>query len=1638
MIQEKKKKIEVLLILVFIFSSYSFLRGDFWNYFTAEKNFESTNNDSKLKTADFWPNCPPIHIANDNWSDADLDWIQNRTGDLADPHLIENVTINAGASGFCILIENSEDYFVINNCTLFGSSEMYFGLMFNNVTNGKIINSTFFSNQKYGIWLNKSENNIIQKNKIFGNEVGIRINGSSSYNNFSDNQIHHNFHRGFELETLCENNIIFNNTIENNGQSGIWAKDFCTMNIIKENNLSYNGNLGISFQANCNHNNISQNRLVNNTRGMYFFESTNNTLAANQMVDCGLSFNGNSLFYFDYNIDTSNTVNGKSVYYYFNESNLNNQDFTQTGPPEPPGQIILAGCNDSLISDFNISSSSIGVSLHFCENITIRNNTLNNNREYGIDLTYCYNITIDSNEINNSNFFGIKIRSTTFSKIIENNVSYNEVGIHLRECFNNNITKNRVKCNNKDLRSYDHAMTGILLENCENNTILENTLINNTLEGLHLVESNNNNISENIATFNSNGIRLSGGSEYNLILNNTMNNNTAHQDLESSADYGNGIFLEWSNYNNLTKNKGKYNGKSGIYLFNVFNVTILENQLTYCGLYINFKEEDYLPSLSFNNISYNITDNEVNAKPLIYRWNEQVKDTNLIKNAGQIILINCNNSIISNTNITHATVGITLYNCSNNIITNNSASFNSEEGLLLNFYCHNNSILKNNFSNCRSGIIVCESDNSTISQCFFKNNLIGLLLSNNVDTTIITNNSGINNIGSSILVFPEEGVVDHTKLSGNEFKGGGITLVSNAIQEDTFDIDDTNTVNDKRFYYYYNESNLGPSDFTNASQVYLVNSENSYISDLDLFNVSLGLFLFNCSNTLFERINLTDNYFFGIVSFLSKECNFSNCIINNNQLGLVLVSTNNSHFSFNELNNNDAGLYLQDSSNNIFFNNSFNFNKITNKPLSFLELGGGYGLYILNYSDNNIISNNTIKGNERFGIYFEEKNANKNNTIQNNRITDNKEFGILIEESLYLEDNKICYNNFINNEVDAEDSGVNNTWDDGYAGNYWDEYKGEDLNPEDGIGDIPFLIDGTTRVFDSNPLIYPTYEDTDGDRLYNYEEYIPGSDTYRTNVTNPDSDGDGLNDYWEALNLTNPWNKDTDFDNMEDLWEVLNGLEPLNGNDNLTDSDNDQLLNIDEFKHQTDPKNNDSDGDTFLDGIEVKLGTEPLIRFWYPMPNLAVVNFHASTAEIGKSFVLNFTIINNGIWEANNIEIIIRVEYTGDILYNNSDTPIEYLGVNKTFSHIFTSSSIDSTGGDVVIELIIDPNNLINETYGSRYGELKENGEGDNYDYFILEISGESSGDGGDGLTAFEIILIIVGVVALISIISIYLILKPKINKRSTHKKQLEIAIKDIENFESNLKSFIKLKLQSNYESEWWGVGIPEYIRSTLDIKMQTIKPSKLKAQIEPMDAIDLSDSSSIITNNENWNQIFSTIFPNKDMVETNLMNLSIFKKGINQGIITSEQLSSYPLFINNIRSYFTQELNVFLSYSTLDSKHFNIKEIAKRLETYPKVDKVFFWEEDSGENIVSYMERTLKMTKVFVFFCSQHSVKSRAVEDEWQAAFQMRKKGLMKIVPVYETEELIPFLLTPLLNVKFTKEDFDGFIEKLHEEIIR
>ena len=78
-----------------------------------------------------------------------------------------------------------------------------------------------------------------------------------------------------------------------------------------------------------------------------------------------------------------------------------------------------------------------------------------------------------------------------------------------------------------------------------------------------------------------------------------------------------------------------------------------------------------------------------------------------------------------------------------------------------------------------------------------------------------------------------------------------------------------------------------------------------------------------------------------------------------------------------------------------------------------------------------------------------------NSKIYENTIANNSQKALFFIDG---EQNHIYKNNLINNLLQFEGIMAFPIWDDGFVGNYWDEYKGIDANG-DGIGDSPYIID---------------------------------------------------------------------------------------------------------------------------------------------------------------------------------------------------------------------------------------------------------------------------------------------------------------------------------------------------------------------------------------------------------------------------------------------------------------------------------------------------------------------------------------------------------------------------------------------------
>lgn len=122
------------------------------------------------------------------------------------------------------------------------------------------------------------------------------------------------------------------------------------------------------------------------------------------------------------------------------------------------------------------------------------------------------------------------------------------------------------------------------------------------------------------------------------------------------------------------------------------------------------------------------------------------------------------------------------------------------------------------------------------------------------------------------------------------------------------------------------------------------------------------------------------------------------------------------------------------------------------------------------------------------------------------------------------------------------------------------------------------------------PVLADSTVDTDKDGLLDADEAVQGTD-----ITNPDTDGDNLNDAEEVnIYFTSPLKPDTDGDGYTDGAEVRTGYNP-NGSGRLAtkDTDGDGLTDEQELIYATDPLKSDTDGDGFTDGAEVDGGYNP-------------------------------------------------------------------------------------------------------------------------------------------------------------------------------------------------------------------------------------------------------------------------------------------------------------------------------------------------------------------------------------------------------------------------------------------------------------
>jgi len=258
------------------------------------------------------------------------------------------------------------------------------------------------------------------------------------------------------------------------------------------------------------------------------------------------------------------------------------------------------------------------------------------------------------------------------------------------------------------------------------------------------------------------GINLFEG-DYCIISNNSIKNNYW------------GINLHYSNNNTISGNIIE-NNYIGIYIRDYSNKNkILENRIenNWVGIYIRdsnnciisgniFINDGLLVIDSYKNKVYN---NTVNGKPLVYL--EYESDLN-VNDAGQVILVNCNNITVKNLNLSNTNDGVQLWQSDNCIISENSIE-NNVNGIYI--WCSNNNTISGNsiIENNVNGIYIWGSNNNTISENNIENNECGIQIGSSNKNIIYLNN--FKNNTNHVYSYASTNIWNSTEMITYKYKG---------------------------------------------------------------------------------------------------------------------------------------------------------------------------------------------------------------------------------------------------------------------------------------------------------------------------------------------------------------------------------------------------------------------------------------------------------------------------------------------------------------------------------------------------------------------------------------------------------------------------------------------------------------------------------------------------------------------------------------------------------------------------------------------------------------------------------------------------------------------------------------------------
>lgn len=386
---------------------------------------------------------------------------------ITEPAFEVNVTDNFvsrnGMEG--ILFDNNGGYdksYLVNvsgNTVFLNEGDGIRLLYFNNNSFYRLPNFIGFNNVTKnlgnGIYLEKSENNLIFGNYIEENNIGVfRGKGGitlfkSKFNFLKNNTANYNVGSGIYVMDTSQpingvNNRIESNLLKDNFGSGV-SFDTSNLNLISGNNISANHQYGIELIKAANNNNIQDNIVGGDLR--------------NGNLEEGIFINLS-----DFNTITGNLISGNH----------------ESG-------VIVYSSNGNIIGKShkgNIIENNLwdGIRLNGDQNTKVQGNTISTNAQSGIFANGLFAF-ISGNNLKLNGNAGIDLNGATAANIIENTIENNLNGISMWESDSNSLTSNQIKKNFNN---------GIFIRNSDSENINFNTVCYNAVLDFSLTNSLDN------------------------------------------------------------------------------------------------------------------------------------------------------------------------------------------------------------------------------------------------------------------------------------------------------------------------------------------------------------------------------------------------------------------------------------------------------------------------------------------------------------------------------------------------------------------------------------------------------------------------------------------------------------------------------------------------------------------------------------------------------------------------------------------------------------------------------------------------------------------------------------------------------------------------------------------------------------------------------------------------------------------------------------------------------------------------------------------------------------------------------------------------------------------------------------------